>query len=530
VLDRLFGIDLRTLGAFRIALGLFLLADLADRARDLEAHYTDFGVFPRFLLPEYNRGVWYWWNTLRVEWPTWWSLHSLRGDTLWEVFLFALHALILVAFTIGYKSRFSALLAWIFTVSLQNRNPMVLHGGDQMVRQMLFWSLFLPIGARFSLDGACSTLKAYGIEPPRRTLSVATAGLLLQTAFVYWFTVILKTDPSWRHDGTALYYALSIGHYQTFLGRFVLGVPWLCTFGTWATLFIELAGPTLAFSPLATERVRIAVVATLWAFHLLGIGLFMDVGPLPGSSALLWIPFLPALFWDRAEARWDARKPWPLTRRLTAAFMAVVDGRNRRIARRVAARVPLPALTPSVPLNLTALFFVLYIFAWNMNRVPGALRWVGALTRVDQNWGMFAPMPMRDDGWFVIVAQRGDGTTMALSPVPGRGDGIPVRFEKPDRVAAMYPNERWRKYLMNLWATHNRWQWLYYSQYRCRRAEREGTDDTHRLRSFRVYYQLRLTPPPGKPAAQIQQTPLWEHYCREDEAPASIRELYRGTH
>ena len=32
---------------FRVLLGLYLIANLLRRARDLSAHYTDFGVIPR---------------------------------------------------------------------------------------------------------------------------------------------------------------------------------------------------------------------------------------------------------------------------------------------------------------------------------------------------------------------------------------------------------------------------------------------------------------------------------------------------
>ena len=47
MLGRLFGIDRRALAVLRIALGALVLADLAKRARLLEAHYSDAGVLPR---------------------------------------------------------------------------------------------------------------------------------------------------------------------------------------------------------------------------------------------------------------------------------------------------------------------------------------------------------------------------------------------------------------------------------------------------------------------------------------------------
>ena len=46
-LDQLFGIDLRSLAALRIGMGVMLLVDLALRLPNLRAHYTEAGVVPR---------------------------------------------------------------------------------------------------------------------------------------------------------------------------------------------------------------------------------------------------------------------------------------------------------------------------------------------------------------------------------------------------------------------------------------------------------------------------------------------------
>jgi len=46
----MFAVDLRSLAALRIGLGLAVLVDVAVRALDLEGLYTDRGVFPRDLL------------------------------------------------------------------------------------------------------------------------------------------------------------------------------------------------------------------------------------------------------------------------------------------------------------------------------------------------------------------------------------------------------------------------------------------------------------------------------------------------
>jgi hypothetical protein len=58
---------------------------------------------------------------------------------------------------------------------------------------------------------------------------------------------------------------------------------------------------------------------------------------------------------------------------------------------------------------------------------------------------MFAPRPPETDGWFVCRGVLADGSERDLLR-----DGRPVEWGKPARVSPLYPNERWRKFLMNL--------------------------------------------------------------------------------
>ena len=47
LLAQLFGVDLRSLALFRVAIAVVVLVDLVVRADDLTALYTDVGVLPR---------------------------------------------------------------------------------------------------------------------------------------------------------------------------------------------------------------------------------------------------------------------------------------------------------------------------------------------------------------------------------------------------------------------------------------------------------------------------------------------------
>ena len=516
LLDKLFGLDLRSLAALRIGLALYLLWDLADRARALEAHYTDQGVMPiEFLKRAHENDPWFW-DQWGIHWPDYWSLHAVRGDLGWEIFLFALNALLLVGLLVGYKTRLLALVCWLFLVSLQNRNDMILHGGDPMVRMLLFWSLFLPIGARWSIDGVCATRRAYGQSVPTRHLSVGGFALLWQVCLIYWFTAYLKTDDSWRKAGTALYYALSIDLYSTWAGRFLLhNLPWTLKIGTWMTILWEFCGPFLLF--VAKERVRMFVVLGFWAFHLIGTGIFMDVWPLPAISSLLWVGLLPGSFWDGLAARWSTLREKPMKAAIVRLHTRTVALRNRRVRALVEARTPLPDTRSSSLGAVTALLFLTIVTTWNLGATPAAVAWISPFLRLDQKWDMFAPYPSHDDGWFVMpaVTKNGDQTDVFTRDS--------VLWAKPDFPGRPLLNERWRKYFMNLWIERYRYQWLNFSSWSCY-ATKKYDAPGNQLKSFRVYYMLERTPPPGQPLPPPAKVLLWnDYYCDPRDVPEQIK-------
>ena len=107
---------------------------------------------------------------------------------------------------------------------------------------------------------------------------------------------------------------------------------------------------------------------------------------------------------------------------------------------------------------------------------------------IEQSWGMFAPFPNREDGWYVVVGRQEDGREVD----PFRN--APVSWDKPERISAIYPSVRWAAYLSVL-----HWQGL--DQYRPRFAEyllrhwneRHGGGEA--VESVEVYYMLRFIRP-----------------------------------
>lgn len=177
----IFGIDLRTLALFRIGLGLLLIVDLCLRARDLEAHYTDFGIMPRSALPDFLH-------------PGAITFHAMNGALWCQAALFLIAGAFAILLLVGYRSRLVSVVCWMFLVSLQNRNPMILSGEDNLLAVLVFWAMFLPLGARYSVDAA---LDRESDTVPNAFFSIGTIALLIQGMSMYLFSAVLKSDPQW---------------------------------------------------------------------------------------------------------------------------------------------------------------------------------------------------------------------------------------------------------------------------------------------------------------------------------------------
>lgn len=284
----MFGIDTRSLALFRIAVACIILVDLWVRCGDIAMFYTNDGVMPTELLTNFykNRKV-FWYN------PHYWF-----GAYLWQALLFAVAAVLAVMLLFGYRTRWVAFASWFFLLSLHNRNPMVLQSGDTLLRMLVFWSMFLPIGAYFSVDRALDPARK---EPPRVVLNPLTAGLLLQMFCLYFFTAVLKKGATWE-NGTALYYALNIDAWTRPFGTWMLQFADMNTFATHATLYLEYIGPFLPFIPLFNAQFRMLAISIFFSLHI-GIAMTMDVGLFSYISMAGWLPYLPSKFWDILGAR-----------------------------------------------------------------------------------------------------------------------------------------------------------------------------------------------------------------------------------
>ena len=519
VADDLFGLDLRALAAMRISLGIIMLRDLWVRSYDLVAFYSDRGALPREAILERLDGTWRF------------SFHMMNGEWQFNAALFLIHAVFAAMFLVGYRTRLANFLCWLFVISLHARGSIQLQAGDVVLRLLLFWSLFLPLGGRCSVD---AFLRPSLQHAASRVVTVATAALCYQLAAVYFFTAVLKSGLAWK-NGAAVYYALSIDYFvkQPF-GELVLGtapvvqllgadthawmvanvwpyihpeVPWAASFFTFSTIIFEWVGPPLLLFPLWRTRVRALVVGGFISLHL-GFFAGLEIGLFPWICIAGWLALVPGFVWDRLG--W---KDAPHVRRPTARA--------------------------SWRFNGLAFFFLALVVNWNLSSirkqhpqapsVPSEVRWVGHLLRLDQNWNMFAPFPLKDDGWYVMPGVLFNGDDVDLwgggSPVwvpVDESDGhkpllhhtdesLELDRTQPERVASMYPSQRWRKYMRNIWMKKYKSLRLYYGKHSCREwnATHRGAE---RLKTFRIVYMKQVTPEPGG-SGIVTPVQIWKHNC-----------------
>ena len=225
-IKNLFGCDVRSLAVFRIAIAVLLICDICDRFPYAEAFYSDAGFFSTEFSKE--------------ELPRSWSLNQLDGSVVVSAGDIDLavrlgHAVL----GLGLFTRVATIVCWFLLISIHIRNPMVLIGGDTLMRMVLFWSMFIPLGRVWSLDAiwkarrrrassenSSSVQADVEANESNYLVSFGTGCLILQLCFMYWFAGIAKLNEHW-FDGTAMEYVLRLEIYVHPFGSWLLNFPLL---------------------------------------------------------------------------------------------------------------------------------------------------------------------------------------------------------------------------------------------------------------------------------------------------------------
>lgn len=146
------------------------------------------------------------------------------------------------------------------------------------------------------------------------------------------------------------------------------------------------------------------------------------------------------------------------------------------------------------------------------------------LLRMDQLWDMFAPYPLKDDGWMVV-----DGTLANDSTINVLNPDQPVSYDKPYHLSQTHENLRWHTYLGRLSEKGLAAQRLWFGKYLCRswNADKLNTNREQRLMRFTIDYVVETTPPPGG-VFRPERRRLWQHECFQ-KRPLAAATPDKGT-
>ncbi len=488
LLRNMFGLDYRSLAFLRMALAALNLANLYVSLPWLRTFYTDDGVLPRATLLNF------------AYFPPTFSLYMADGSMSFAGALFALQAACALAMLVGYRTQLATVASYVLLFSQQGRNPYVLIGADQVLRLMSFWAMFLPLGRRWSLDVALGR-----VPPAAERDYVGWPGFAYTAQFViiYYMSAVMKTGASWHVDYTAVYDALSLGVYGRPLGTWLNQFDGLTQALTRWTLYVEIYGPLLFILPMWNNWGRLLGLALLIGLQV-GFNLTMNLGMFGLVMVGMLVCYVPDEFWRYVA---EPMGQWLARRGRTLASSAAGKEFWQKRWRRWQAREQQASLHPGLVGGFikrharglgwvrdgAVLALLAYVILWNHdvapNReplLPNEVKWVGWATGLDQQFDLFSPDPMLDDGWYVMQGWLWKG-----QPVNVFTGEREVTFARPAWIADTYPGQRWRRYLIYLWDPAYQPLMEPLAQYLTKNwNRRHGADE--QLRYVEIYYMREI--------------------------------------
>ncbi len=458
----------------RIGIGIVLLSDLIIRATALTAHYTQDGILPVSLLQEFD------YKPLR------WSFHYLNDSFAYQAVLFFLNGIVALLLIVGYRTRLFTFLSWIFLISLQNRNPFIQQSGDDLLRLILLWALFMPWGNFYSWDSkkTTSSVKNY--------FSLASLGYLLLIVSVYIFSAIQKTSPEWRTEGTALYYTLSLDQLKIGLGDWLYQHPSLMKALTFLVFYyFEILVPLLLLIPFKNQMFRAVCVFSLILLHI-GISLNVYVGLFFMIGITSSLGLLPS-----SVMNWFDKKILKLKIRFSDSFYES----NLNFV-----------LKTSV--NCFLVFLISFCLTYNLGYIPSfkyvladKMVYVTNSLKLEQYWGMFSPNVYKTDGWYIYRGiKQNDSIWDIYNDKPGLDKTKPVDIDK------MYPTDRWRKFAENFQKNDYNFMRPYYCKYLIREWNKKHPEN--KIAGLNIIFLLEESLPDYKTAPLKEQNTC---LCYENE-------------
>jgi hypothetical protein len=244
--------------------------------------------------------------------------------------------------------------------------------------------------------------------------SAASIGLVMQMSSVYLFAALHKMHhPFWMTEGTAVLYSLSIDPHATDWARALTAYPQYLKGLSRFVVYAELLAGLALLAP--WPRLRLLTLLMCLAMHW-SFGAFLEIGIFRWTPWVGLLAMLPPLVFRKQGQQVDDRlAPEARTFVLLALCSLTWAVNLQSLGRGQIALLP-PALERLVPS-------------------------LGS----SQYWGVFTGDGLKDDSWHAIEVRTRSGKSYDAWL------DRPFSKEKPRLLlSATYPDDRWRKWMMNL--------------------------------------------------------------------------------
>ena len=161
---------------FRIFLGIVIILDTFQRMSLSSLLYSDQGILPRSIVITNSYDF---------------SLFFISGSPYFSFLLFSINIIMGLLIIFRVHTLKAILISLFIVISYQNRAPTVFYGGDQVLKILIFFSIFFPFNKKNNLlkDG-----------------NFYFFVYLIQVSFIYWGSLFFKLSSSdqWFPKGVAL--------------------------------------------------------------------------------------------------------------------------------------------------------------------------------------------------------------------------------------------------------------------------------------------------------------------------------------
>lgn len=375
IINELLQLDLRSIGIFRIILGINLLFDLFYfRIASYKTFYSYDGLIS---LSEH----------ISYRGSSGFSIFNFLTNDALVLLFFVACFVIYVLYTVGYKTKIISVLAYFCLWNLMQRWTYLGLGWQMYMNVLLFWSIFLPLNYRFSLFKT-----EYKKIKENIWWRLSVLAILLQIGLIYFGNAISKTGSVWM-QGAAVESLLADNmlKHQTF-SEILLSQKWLCSLLNYGTIIFELSIIFLIFMPFWNVKTRSLAALGIVIFHF-SINLFADVGFFYLIAPAAAILLLPSEFWNRFttttqdEIILTGSQYHSIGHKilLLSGFLLMVNVNLHHYAQN--------SFVLEKILNKTQLSKVI-----EKTQIP----WFEKSLFIRQQWSLFGPNPPDELGWIVI--------------------------------------------------------------------------------------------------------------------------------